>query len=102
MSITREDVERVARLASLGISEAELPALTAQMARILDHVSQVGAAVDAAELDAGATWLGTEAPLPLRPDDLRPPNLARPLKSFAPALKDGLFLVPRLAAMEDE
>ena len=102
MSVKREDVERVARLASLGIDEAELPALTEQLARILEYVSQVGAAADAAGLGAGTSWLGTEQPLPLRADEVRPPDLQHPLPTFAPALQEGLFVVPRLAAMGDE
>jgi hypothetical protein len=38
-----------------------------------------------------------DASLPLREDHGPPVPLARPLASFAPRMKDGFLLVPRLA-----
>lgn len=99
MTIRREDVERVARLAALALDEDAVPALTRQIAGILDYVSRLE------QLDLGvegASWLGKTPPQPPRTDEVRPPDLERPVQSFAPSLRDGLFLVPKLAAMEDE
>ncbi len=99
MTLSRKDVERIAELAALHVDEEHLPQLTQQIARIIDYVSQLDA-VDTGS-DA-ATWLAKSPPQPLRPDDVRPADLARDLKSFAPAFRDGVFVVPRLTAMEDE
>lgn len=99
MSISRRDVERIAELAALHVDEEQLPQLTQQIARIIDYVSQLEA-VDTGS-DA-ATWLAQAPPQPLRPDEVRPADLVRDLTSFAPAFKEGVFVVPRLAAMEDE
>ena len=43
MSVTREDVLKIARLAELEVEEAALPVLTEQMSRILDFVAQISA-----------------------------------------------------------
>ena len=99
MTLSRKDVERIAELAALHVDEQQLPQLTQQIARIIDYVSQL----DAADVGSdAATWLATSPPQPLRPDEVRPPDLARDLKSFAPAFREGVFVVPRLTAMEDE
>jgi aspartyl-tRNA(Asn)/glutamyl-tRNA(Gln) amidotransferase subunit C len=42
MSLTREDVEKVALLARLRLSAAELDKLTAQMGQILDYMALLG------------------------------------------------------------
>lgn len=99
MTLSRRDVERIAALAALHVDEDQLPQLVGQIAHIIEYVSQLEAA------DTGsdeATWLATSAPQPLRADRVMPADLVRDLKSFAPALKEDLFLVPRLSAMEDE
>ncbi len=99
MTLSRKDVERIAQLAALHVDEAQLPQLTAQISRILEYVSQLEAADTGSSM---ATWLGKAPPQPLRPDAVRPADLVRDLKAFAPAWRDGLFVVPRLTAMEDE
>jgi Asp-tRNA(Asn)/Glu-tRNA(Gln) amidotransferase C subunit len=38
---------------------------------------------------------------PLRPDDREAPLMEGVLESFAPAMRDGFFIVPRLATHED-
>src|SRR5436305_1483217 len=42
MSVTHEEVLRIARLAELDVDEATLPVLTEQMSRILEFVGQIG------------------------------------------------------------
>ncbi len=41
MSVSREDVLKIAQLAELEVDEATLPALADQMSRILDYVAQI-------------------------------------------------------------
>jgi len=99
MTLSRKDVERIAQLAALHVDEAQLPQLVSQIAHIIEYVSQLDA------VDTGsdeATWLAKSPPQPLRKDEVIAADLVRDLKSFAPALKEDLFLVPRLSAMEDE
>jgi aspartyl-tRNA(Asn)/glutamyl-tRNA(Gln) amidotransferase subunit C len=99
MTLSRKDVERIAALAALHVDEAQLPQLASQIAHIIEYVSQL----EAVDTGSGeATWLAKSAPQPLRKDDVMPADLVRDLKSFAPALKEDLFVVPRLSAMEDE
>ena len=42
MSLTREEVERVALLARLELSPDEIERMTSQLSKILDHVEQLG------------------------------------------------------------
>lgn len=99
MKLSRTDVERIAALAALHVDEAQLPQLVTQIAHIIEYVSQLEA-VDTG--DEAATWLAKSAPQPLRSDEVMPADLVRDLKSFAPAMREDLFVVPRLSAMEDE
>lgn len=99
MTIRREEVERIARLASLAVDDEALPALTKQIGSILAYVSQL----EKLDLDVeGTVWLGKAPPQPPRADQVRPSDLQRPVKAIAPAFREELFLVPRLAAMDDE
>ncbi|MBI4421751.1 MAG: Asp-tRNA(Asn)/Glu-tRNA(Gln) amidotransferase subunit GatC [Gemmatimonadetes bacterium] len=102
MSVTRSEVEHIARLAALAVDEASLPVLTEQIGRILEYVSQLDA-VQAAGTEASAATGDYPGPRqPLRPDQVRRTSLAVPLERIAPAFKDGLFLVPRLTGLGDD
>lgn len=97
MKITREDVRHVARLAELAVNDRELDALTGQLDRIVEFVAQL-AAHPAGE--SAAPFHPGPDRVALRPDEVRPTPLARPLAEIAPAMRDGLLLVPRLGAQE--
>ena len=98
MPVTRDDVMHIAALARLAIDEARVPELVAQLNTILEHmevlrqVNTKGVMATAGVGDAG---------LPLRPDKGPPLPLATAREAFAPAMRDGFFLVPRLATHED-
>ena len=99
MSIGREDVLHVAKLAELAVSDEELSKLTEQLGRIVDYVAQLN------EVPAGEQappYLAGPDQLTLRPDVVAPVPLARPPVDFAPEFSQGLFVVPRLGAMEDQ
>ena len=96
MSVTRAEVEHIARLAALALDEKSLPALTEQIGQILEYVSQLEAVEDAGD-PAGGAYPGPRQPL--REDNVRPTPLALPLQELAPAFRDGLFLVPRLGGV---
>jgi len=95
--VTRQEVERIARLAELHVDDAALPVLTEQMSRILDYVSQI-AAVPGTETVQPFT--PGPAALRYRIDDVRPVPLALTPAQLAPAFRDGFFLVPRLGAFD--
>lgn len=98
MSVSRDDVLHIAELARLGIDAARADALTAELSGILAHM-EVLSQVDTTQIPpaAGVGAGGT----PLRPDTTIPPLMERTLESFAPAMRDGFFIVPRLATHED-
>lgn len=89
----------MARLAELDVPPAEVEALVAQIRRIVDYVAQLDQ-VPAGE--TAAPFLAGPAATPLRADTPGSVPLAHGPESFAPEFRDGLFLVPRLGAMEGE
>ena len=98
MSIGRDEVLHVARLAELAVQEDELDRLVEQMNRIVDYVAQL----DQVPADGTAEpFLPGPAPVALREDVPGPVPLARPPAEMAPEFADGFFLVPRHGAMED-
>lgn len=100
LKLRQEELERIAQLASLAIDQAALPALTAQIARIIEYVSQLEAAQLPA-INPKDLWLSLGPRHPLRPDVARRSTLHRDLPGRAPAMREGFFTVPRLPAMED-
>ena len=98
MAVTRDDVLHIAELARLGVDEARADALTRELSAILAHMevlSQVNTASVPTTASTGATGS------PLRPDVGVPPLMQGTLESFAPLMRDGFFIVPRLATHED-
>ena len=94
MSVTTDEVRKVADLARLAIAEGRLPSLVAELNRILGHMDvlskvKTGESVPAEGVGAAGT--------PLRPDEGGAVPLQRPIGDFAPAVRDGFILVPRLA-----
>lgn len=97
MAVSTDDVRNIALLARLNIAEARMPALVHELNGILGHMDVLQAvAIDAALLDDGAP-----AGMPLRDDHAPPVSLAHERAAFAPAFRDGFFLVPRLATHGD-
>jgi aspartyl-tRNA(Asn)/glutamyl-tRNA(Gln) amidotransferase subunit C len=93
MKISREQVEHVARLARLALSEQELEALTADMDAILGYVEKLN------ELDTDHI-VPTAHAVPIenafRPDTVRPSIGTEKALKNAPASKDDCFLVPKV------
>jgi aspartyl/glutamyl-tRNA(Asn/Gln) amidotransferase C subunit len=99
MSIGRDEVLHVARLAELDVPAQDVDGLVAQIGRIVDYVAQLNQ-VPAAE--HGAAFQAGPSAVSLGEDTPGSVPLARGPESFAPEFRDGLFLVPRLGAMEAE
>ena len=98
MSIGREEVRHVARLAELAVKESELDRLVEQLNRIVDYVAQL-------EQVPGDATTGSFLPGPhsvaLREDVPAPIGLQYPPADMAPEFAEGFFLVPRHGAMEE-
>ena len=97
MAVTIDDVRHIASLARLGLSEQRAAAIVQELNTILTHVDEL-AKVDTAGVQE-AIGVGAEG-LPVRKDGGPPFPLARALDAFAPSVRDGFFIVPRLATHE--
>ena len=94
MAVTIHDVRHVAALARLGLTDERAAALVQEMNTILGHMDALSA-VDTSGVEAVA-GVGAGG-LPVRPDSGPPIPLARSLDAFAPEVRDGFILVPRLS-----
>ncbi|MFI5248452.1 MAG: aspartyl/glutamyl-tRNA amidotransferase subunit C [Gemmatimonadales bacterium] len=92
MSVSHDDVRHIAALARVGIDERRLPALAAELSSILDHMA-VLTRVDSSDV----ADIARDGDVHLRPDSGPPIPLLRPLPAFAPMVRDGFLIVPRLA-----
>lgn len=98
MSIGRDEVLHVARLAELAVREGELDRLVDQLNRIVDYVAQL----DQVPADRmAAPFLPGPQSVDLREDVPGSVPLARPPAELAPEFTGGFFLVPRHGAMEE-
>ena len=97
MAVTIDDVRHIATLARLGLTDARAAAIVAELNTILEHMDEL-AKVDTAGIEE-AIGVGAEG-LPVRDDKGPPFPLARSLDAFAPSVRDGFLLVPRLATHE--
>jgi aspartyl-tRNA(Asn)/glutamyl-tRNA(Gln) amidotransferase subunit C len=99
VSISLDEVRHIAALARLGLTDERARAIAGELTSILEHM-QVLSKVDITDVDAMTTALLQAGMIP-RLDEGPPIALERPLTSFAPELRDGFFLVPRLTTHED-
>jgi aspartyl-tRNA(Asn)/glutamyl-tRNA(Gln) amidotransferase subunit C len=98
MAVSEDDVRHIAALARLGIPAGRVPALVAELNKILGHMEVLsGVDTKAAVAIVGVAAGGT----PLREDAGPKLPLARSLDAFAPAVRDGFLTVPRLSTHED-
>jgi aspartyl-tRNA(Asn)/glutamyl-tRNA(Gln) amidotransferase subunit C len=99
MSIGRDEVLHVAKLAELAVQDSELPRLVDQMNRIVDYV----ATLDEVPADRMAEpFLAGPQSVALREDVESSVPLAHRPAATAPEFANGFFLVPRHGAMEDQ
>lgn len=97
--ISREEVKHLAKLAEVGISDAELPKLTEQLGRIVEYVAQLAALPGG---DSAEPFHPGPDRVALRPDIVASVPLQLPIADFAPELKAGLLVVPRLPRGETD
>ena len=91
------DVRHVAMLARLGLTDERAQALTRELNTILEHMD----ALSKINTDGVAEYTAIDAGMRRGPDQGPSAVLASGPESIAPEMRDGLFLVPRLATHED-
>jgi aspartyl-tRNA(Asn)/glutamyl-tRNA(Gln) amidotransferase subunit C len=93
VALTRRDVEHIAHLARLAVSEQETVEYVTKLSRILDFVAQLKQA-DTSGVEPMAH------PLPmaqrLRPDEVTEGDQRELLQRNAPRAERGLYLVPKV------
>ncbi|MBC7193572.1 Asp-tRNA(Asn)/Glu-tRNA(Gln) amidotransferase subunit GatC [Marinobacter sp.] len=93
MSISREDIEKVAVLARIKVDDKQVAALESDLGNILDLVDQLGAA-DTSDVAPMAHPL--DAVQRLRADEVTETDQRAAFQAIAPATEDGLYLVPKV------
>lgn len=97
MSLSPDDVARIARLARIAIAPEEAPEVLARLNRVLELINEMRS-VDTAGIEPMAHTL--EAHLAtgqrLRADEVSEPDRRERYQSVAPAVEKGLYLVPKV------
>jgi aspartyl-tRNA(Asn)/glutamyl-tRNA(Gln) amidotransferase subunit C len=93
MAIEQDEIEKIAALARIRIADEQIGEVTRRMAAILDMVDQLQAA-DTADIRPMANPL--DATQRLRADEVTESNRREEFQAIAPAVEDGLYLVPRV------
>ena len=94
MSLTRKDVEGIAQLARLSITEAELPVYADSLSKILSFVEQLNAAA-VERVEPMAHPLADQVQR-LRPDEVVKVEQRDKYQHNAPRVEAGLYLVPKV------
>ena len=93
MSLTPDDVAKIAHLARLRISEEEVPGYVETLSRIIDFVAQLDAAeTDKVEPMAHPLHMSQ----PLRDDAVIEQDQRELFQANAPRTERGLYLVPKV------
>lgn len=93
MAIERSEVEKIAHLARLGLAENDLPRTTETLNNILGLIDRMQA-VDTSGVEPLAHPLETTQRL--RADKVTEANHRDDYQAIAPAVENGLYLVPRV------
>jgi aspartyl-tRNA(Asn)/glutamyl-tRNA(Gln) amidotransferase subunit C len=94
MSLNRRDIDNIAQLARLALTEAEVPVLLTSLSRIMGLIGELDRA-DTGQIEPMAH------PLPgqrqrLRADAVTESDRHELYQANAPAVEAGLYLVPRV------
>lgn len=91
------DIEHVARLARLELTNEEKARLRDQLGAILEHAAKVG---EVAADDVPPTAYAIPRSNVLRPDDVTPSLPVEEVLANAPEVEDDRFKVPRIVEVE--
>ena len=93
MSLSRDDVEKIAHLARLAIDEADVDGYAGNLSNILKLVDQMDA-VDTSGIKPMAHPL--DAVQRLRADEVTETDQRDHFQEISPKVENGLFLVPKV------
>ena len=93
-SLTRQDVEKIAHLARLQITEAEMPVYVNSLSAIVDFVAALGKA-DTQSVEPMAHPLAGQRQR-LRPDEITETDHHEKYQLNAPRVQASLYVVPRV------
>ncbi len=93
MSLTADDVKKIAHLARLGIDEQDIEHYAQDLSRMLDLMTQM-AEVNTDNVQPMAHPL--DQPQRLRPDEVTEGNQREQFQAIAPQVESGLYLVPKV------
>ena len=91
------DIDHVARLARLELSDDEKERLRAQLGVILDNAAKVG---EVATADVPPTAYAIPRSNVFRPDEVTPSLTVQDVLANAPEVEDDRFKVPRIVEVE--
>jgi aspartyl-tRNA(Asn)/glutamyl-tRNA(Gln) amidotransferase subunit C len=91
------DIEHVARLARLELTDEEKARLREQLGAILEHAAKVG---EVAADDVPPTAYAIPRSNVLRPDEVTPSLTVEEVLSNAPEVEDDRFKVPKIVEVE--
>ena len=93
MAIEQDEIAKIAELARIRISPQQMGDVTQRITEILHMVDQLQA-VDTADVEPMANPL--DAVQRLRADEVTEENRREAYQAIAPAVENGLYLVPRV------
>ncbi len=93
MSLTPDDVQKIAHLARLAVTEEEKTSVASDLTNILDLVEQMSQVDTTDVLPMSHPLHMTQR---LRADEVTQSNQREKFQSIAPAVENGLFLVPKV------
>ncbi len=93
MAIDRNEIEKIAELARIRIADGQMDDVTERITEILQMVDQLQA-VDTGSIEPMANPL--DAVQRLRPDVVTEVDRREAFQAIAPAVEDGLYLVPKV------
>jgi aspartyl-tRNA(Asn)/glutamyl-tRNA(Gln) amidotransferase subunit C len=93
MAIEQDEIEKIAELARIRIADEEIGQLTRRITEILQMVDQLQA-VDTSAVEPMANPL--DATQRLRADEVTEINHREAFQAIAPAIENGLYLVPKV------
>lgn len=100
MKITEKEVRHVARLAELEVDDSQVGKLAEKLEAIVTFVEQLAELGDEGSITDSVTIGPSE--MRLRADVVAPIAMSHPLSKFAPEMRDGFFVVPRLEGLAEE
>ena len=92
MSVSKDDVKKVARLARIRMEDAALEPLAKELTGILDWIEQLNE-VDVKDVEPMTSVVDVK--LPMRADEVTDGDRQDEVLANAPRTEDGFFVVPK-------